>query len=312
MRIQQLARAFVLEKRQGVTLVEVTVALAVVFILAALFLPAIQSSRSAARAATCRARMQQLGVAVQNFESRHRHYPDGRGVFTWHFDLLPDLQHAELYRALIPFAEDSLSAQPIVRNSSLPVLQCPSDSSSTRWPWSINFFRNAGSTFAALEDEESHAFDYYIFPLSSANVTDGLSNTAYVSERLNADLASTHDRRAFWKTPIGYYLPNQLDDFANLCESMPIGAIGPPQNFHQLSLISGFSRYDHIVNPNRSSCRNFEASFSFGAFPANSEHHGGVNVLMADGAVRFISNAISRQTWRALGTRNGHEVVSIP
>lgn len=312
MRIRQLVRTSELSMRPGVTLVEVAVSLAVVLILATLFLPAIQSSSSAARAVTCRARMQQLGVAVQNFESRHRYYPHGAGVFSWHVSLLPDLDCGVPYRELILLANDSLAAQPIVRKSSLAVLQCPSDPSSARWEWAINFVLNAGSTFGGLEEDDSHAFYYYMPPLSSANVTDGLSNTAYVSERLNTDLATTHDRRAFWKTPIGYYLPNQVDDFANLCESMPINAIGPPQHMGQLSLIDGISRYDHIVNPNRASCRNFTANYSFAAFTANSEHQGGVNVLMADGAVRFISNEISRQTWRALGTRNGHEVVSVP
>jgi prepilin-type processing-associated H-X9-DG protein len=41
-----------------------------------------------------------------------------------------------------------------------------------------------------------------------------------------------------------------------------------------------------------------------------SGHAGGVNVGMADGSVRFISDSTSLQTWRALGTHSGGEVVS--
>jgi prepilin-type processing-associated H-X9-DG protein len=93
---------------------------------------------------------------------------------------------------------------------------------------------------------------------------------------------------------------------------MPTGAVGEPSDHGQYSIILCNCKYNHIAVPNRSSCWNFKAVFSFAAFTANSEHQGGVNVLMADGAVRFISNAISRPIWRALGTRNGHEVVSIP
>jgi prepilin-type processing-associated H-X9-DG protein len=43
---------------------------------------------------------------------------------------------------------------------------------------------------------------------------------------------------------------------------------------------------------------------------ARSYHNGGVNALFMDGSVRFVTNAITRDTWRALGTRNGGEPVS--
>ena len=43
---------------------------------------------------------------------------------------------------------------------------------------------------------------------------------------------------------------------------------------------------------------------------ANSYHPGGVNVTLCDGSVRFVKESISLQTWRALGLRNGGEVIS--
>ena len=43
---------------------------------------------------------------------------------------------------------------------------------------------------------------------------------------------------------------------------------------------------------------------------ADSWHPGGVNVTMADGSVRFIKNSINMQTWMALGTKAGGEVIS--
>ncbi|HEY2154747.1 MAG TPA: DUF1559 domain-containing protein [Isosphaeraceae bacterium] len=42
---------------------------------------------------------------------------------------------------------------------------------------------------------------------------------------------------------------------------------------------------------------------------ANSNHSGGCNVLMADGSVRFVKSTVSMQTWWALGTKAGNEVV---
>jgi prepilin-type processing-associated H-X9-DG protein len=43
---------------------------------------------------------------------------------------------------------------------------------------------------------------------------------------------------------------------------------------------------------------------------ANSRHPGGVNTTMTDGSVRFFKSSINLATWRALGTRNGGEVIS--
>jgi prepilin-type processing-associated H-X9-DG protein len=42
---------------------------------------------------------------------------------------------------------------------------------------------------------------------------------------------------------------------------------------------------------------------------ASSNHPGGVNVALIDGSVRFIKNSISPQTWWALSTKAGGEVV---
>ena len=46
------------------------------------------------------------------------------------------------------------------------------------------------------------------------------------------------------------------------------------------------------------------------AITATSGHPGGVNVCFSDGSVRFIKDSINVQTWWALGSRNGSEVVS--
>jgi prepilin-type processing-associated H-X9-DG protein len=44
--------------------------------------------------------------------------------------------------------------------------------------------------------------------------------------------------------------------------------------------------------------------------PASSRHPGGVNTCLADGSVKFIKDSVNVQTFRALGTRAGGEVVS--
>ena len=45
-------------------------------------------------------------------------------------------------------------------------------------------------------------------------------------------------------------------------------------------------------------------------YAARSRHPGGVNAAMADGSVRFVKDAVSLATWRALSTTRGGEAVS--
>jgi len=51
------------------------------------------------------------------------------------------------------------------------------------------------------------------------------------------------------------------------------------------------------------------AAFAAYELSAGSNHSGGANMLFADGSVRFMRDSISAQTFSALGTRNGGEVV---
>ena len=45
---------------------------------------------------------------------------------------------------------------------------------------------------------------------------------------------------------------------------------------------------------------------------AHSQHPGGVNVLMADGAVGFVSNSVSINTWQSIATIAGNEPITRP
>ncbi len=46
------------------------------------------------------------------------------------------------------------------------------------------------------------------------------------------------------------------------------------------------------------------------ASTASSRHSGGVNVLFSDGSIRFIKSSVNLETWSALGSKNGGEVIS--
>ena len=82
---------------------------------------------------------------------------------------------------------------------------------------------------------------------------------------------------------------------------------------------TGSSLYNHIQTPNggqykfnicRLGCNagcNGDGSVSV---PASSAHAGGVNIMLADGSVKFVKDTIAARTWYALGTKAGGEVIS--
>jgi prepilin-type processing-associated H-X9-DG protein len=52
------------------------------------------------------------------------------------------------------------------------------------------------------------------------------------------------------------------------------------------------------------------SGFNVHHLPAASYHSGGANVCLADGSVRFVRESIDFDTWRAMGSRAGGEVVA--
>jgi prepilin-type N-terminal cleavage/methylation domain-containing protein/prepilin-type processing-associated H-X9-DG protein len=169
-----------------------------------------------------------------------------------------------------------------------------------------------------------------------AMITDGTSNTAAFSERVKAigniftATSAPFDTgipTASLATPAA--VPNNVEStpqaFYQVCKvtpPVPFGANqdaanqtagGPDDNISGSTWVTGQpanTRYIHVMPPNTWSCRSLLPTNLQIAHVASSHHPGGVNVLFCDGSVKFIKASVGVQTWWALGTRAGGEVIS--
>src|SRR5262245_1019233 len=107
------ARPYPRRRGRGFTLIEVLVVIAIIGLLIALLLPAVQAAREAARRLQCQNNLKQIGLALANYESSKGCYPFGVGgggpigsdpgsVSRWsaHSQLLPELEQGTVFNAL--------------------------------------------------------------------------------------------------------------------------------------------------------------------------------------------------------------------
>ena len=68
--------------------------------------------------------------------------------------------------------------------------------------------------------------------------------------------------------------------------------------------------YNHYYSPNSKTAPDCHNGYhNFALTSARSAHSGGVNVALADGVVRFVSDGVNPTIWQGLGTRAGGEVI---
>ncbi len=318
--------------RSAFTLIELLVVIAIIGVLIALLLPAVQQAREAARRIQCNNNLKQLGLALANYESAYGCLPMGRSspvglgsgsAYSPQSRVLAFLEQRAGFEALnFDLGWDNL-ANSTAAATRLSTFLCPSDSQNRVPPaWGgLNYRVNEGTSVVMWYGETDTAGVNRTMPppngpffanltVRFSDMTDGTSQTAMMSEHIKGDFDNTIATEladTFW--PQTY--PATADEAVAMCRTINVrdlafqrvSDVGAPWVYGYHSTTS----YWHSGPPGSRSCM-FPPSRIMTT--ANSMHPGGVNLLAGDGSVRFVKTTINLAAWRALGTRNGGEIVS--
>jgi prepilin-type N-terminal cleavage/methylation domain-containing protein/prepilin-type processing-associated H-X9-DG protein len=156
-----------------------------------------------------------------------------------------------------------------------------------------------------------------------ASVTDGLSNTQFVSELLQG--APDDIRGTIWVLNAGAgsyntrFTPNGYTDYVGRVPPWStIAGVQPMNNFDNIASFGGSGPGTSPASPG--SLCDSQIGQQLGCYNQGSEgsefagsrsrHPGGVNTLFGDGSVHFMKNSVNALTWVQLGSINAGEVVS--
>lgn len=180
-------------KRRGMTIVELMVVIAIVGILVALLMPAVQAARESARRMQCQSHLRQVGLALHNYHAAHRTLPPGclqwrpfRGNprlknFAWSALILPHLEATNVQQLVnfdYPF-DHPLNA--VARKTNIATYLCPSVPMPAEKSGKTDYGGIYGQRINTRVNTDNGVF-LYDRKISHREIVDGLTQTLMVAE----------------------------------------------------------------------------------------------------------------------------------
>ncbi|MCA9139139.1 MAG: DUF1559 domain-containing protein [Planctomycetales bacterium] len=183
-----------LYRRKAFTLVEVLVVIAITGVLVGLLAPSIQAIRESSRRTLCSSQLSSIGMAIHSYHDRWQTFPVGTVAEAGPVQSQATGNHHNWIGRLMELLDQPVIASRIDRSASVydannsavlqlgyPGVKCPS---------SMKYQSNASSYvgihhFAEKQIDESDRGVFILnVPISRDDISDGLANTAFVSEKL--------------------------------------------------------------------------------------------------------------------------------
>jgi prepilin-type N-terminal cleavage/methylation domain-containing protein/prepilin-type processing-associated H-X9-DG protein len=309
-------------RRSAFTLIELLVVIAIIAILIALLVPAVQKVRAAAARTQCLNNMKQIALAVHGYHDTYKllpysagpgydYTPNSPNTWSWLVRILPNLDQGAVYNqiGLNANPNQTIAGAGASVATQMSVLLCPSDGPAAIGPRTDE--ANIGSSF-----------NY-----GGANMTVGLtsykgvcgSNWAWGTYTNNGPTGNNNGLDAgdgvFFRTD--YTKRKSLNLITDgTSNTFMIGEDIPSMDVH-----CDWVFFNHATGtcaiPLNSAMKPGQPGYNNptdwpDVYSFRSYHAGGANFAFCDGTVRFVSDSIDLNLYRALSTIQGGEAVSLP
>lgn len=312
-------------------MIEILVVVAIIGVLIAMLLPAVQQARESARRTQCTNNLRQLALAAHNFHLSRGSFPPG--LHQLEVAASPRYRGTSLFAYLLPFIEQGVIGNvwdynypmnntlggPDARSAVvIATYVCPSDQivenpvvSSGRYFGMTSYGGNGGlrsyDPDLATLDGLFHTTGPASLPkpnqkpVTSAMILDGTSNTLMFGERNHYDPNFETFAAASWTTSLQY-----LGTWAAIGGRKRIGDV-------VMSAFAGINyhtpcTYDELMATTPGATPSAFTTYEDMRLCAwGSNHPGGANFALADGSARFVSEMLPQPVLQAISTRSGAE-----